>query len=163
MGSPGGMPPNPNNDGAKPTSTAVDATAASIRCAAHLLDTSAYVQYEVSYSHCSMPLLTSPRDGGRPPRAAAASTVGSASSDSDGGENSSADRRRPYVTQPDGRREAVVRRFLLADNLPHPRPGAQIFVPPRVISEQPSNAPQILGVVASVIASLTTIVIVATQ
>ncbi len=80
-----------------------------------------------------------------------------------GGYASSADRRRPYVTQPDGRREAVVRRFLLADNLPHPRPGAQIFVPPRVISEQPSNAPQILGVVASVIASLTTIVIVATQ
>jgi protein involved in polysaccharide export with SLBB domain len=80
-----------------------------------------------------------------------------------GGYASTADRRRPYVTQPDGRRQAVVRRFLLADDLPHPRPGAQVFVPPRIIQEQASNAPQILGVVASVIASLTTIVIVATQ
>ncbi len=80
-----------------------------------------------------------------------------------GGYAQQADRRRPYVTQPDGRKEAVIRRFLLADAVPKPRPGAQIFVPQRVVSEQPSNAPQILGVVASVIASLTTIVIVATQ
>jgi polysaccharide export outer membrane protein len=80
-----------------------------------------------------------------------------------GGYAQQADRRRPYVTQPDGRKDAVSRRFLLADDVPKPRPGAEIFVPQRVVSEQPSNAPAILGVVASVIASLTTIVIVATQ
>ncbi|HEU5169281.1 MAG TPA: SLBB domain-containing protein [Gemmatimonadales bacterium] len=80
-----------------------------------------------------------------------------------GGYAQQADRRRPYVTQPDGRKEGIVRRFLLADGLPKPRPGAEVFVPTRVVSDQPSNAPQILGVVASVIASLTTIVIVATQ
>jgi protein involved in polysaccharide export with SLBB domain len=80
-----------------------------------------------------------------------------------GGYSGSADRKRPYITQPDGRKETVIRRFLLADDLPRPKPGAQIFVPARIIQEQPSNAPQILGVVASVIASLTTIVIVATQ
>lgn len=80
-----------------------------------------------------------------------------------GGYAQQADRRRPYLTQPNGRKEAVARRFLLADDVPKPGPGAQIFVPQRAVSEQPSNAPQILGVVASVIASLTTIVIVATQ
>jgi protein involved in polysaccharide export with SLBB domain len=80
-----------------------------------------------------------------------------------GGYSQQADRRRPYVTQPDGQKEGVGRRFLLADDVPKPRPGADIFVPQRVVSEQPSNAPAILGVVASVIASLTTIVIVATQ
>ncbi|MGH7630813.1 MAG: SLBB domain-containing protein [Gemmatimonadales bacterium] len=80
-----------------------------------------------------------------------------------GGYSQQADRKRPYVTQPNGRKEATIRRFLLADAVPQPRPGADIFVPVRIVSEQPSNAPQILGVVASVIASLTTIVIVATQ
>jgi hypothetical protein len=67
------------------------------------------------------------------------------------------------VTQPNGRKEATIRRFLLADAVPQPRPGADIFVPVRIVSEQPSNAPAILGVVASVLASLTTIVIVTTQ
>jgi protein involved in polysaccharide export with SLBB domain len=80
-----------------------------------------------------------------------------------GGYSQQADRRRPYVTQPNGRKEATIRRFLLADAVPQPRPGADIFVPVRIVSEQPSNAPAILGVVASVLASLTTIVIVTTQ
>jgi protein involved in polysaccharide export with SLBB domain len=80
-----------------------------------------------------------------------------------GGYAGTADKKRPYVTQPDGRKEGVTRRFFLADDQPRPRPGAQIFVPARVAQEQPSNAPAILGVLASVVASLTTIVIVATQ
>ncbi|MGH7518034.1 MAG: SLBB domain-containing protein [Gemmatimonadales bacterium] len=80
-----------------------------------------------------------------------------------GGYSQQADRRRPYVTQPDGRKQATVRRFLLADDLPKPRAGADVFVPQRIVSEQPSNAPAILGVVASVLASLTTIIIVTTR
>ncbi|HET8623242.1 MAG TPA: SLBB domain-containing protein [Gemmatimonadales bacterium] len=80
-----------------------------------------------------------------------------------GGYTGNADKKRPYVTQPDGRKQGVTRRFLLADDLPQPRPGAQIFVPARTGQDQPGNAAAILGVVASVVASITTIVIVATQ
>ncbi len=80
-----------------------------------------------------------------------------------GGYAQDADHKRPYLTQPDGRKETVIRRFLLADDLPKPRPGGQIFVPARSAAEPSSNAAQILGVVASVIASLTTIVVVTTR
>jgi polysaccharide biosynthesis/export protein len=80
-----------------------------------------------------------------------------------GGYSQNADQKRAYLTQPDGRKQTVSRRFLLADDVPQPRPGGQIFVPTRPPSEPSQNAAQILGVVASVIASLTTIVVVATQ
>jgi protein involved in polysaccharide export with SLBB domain len=77
-----------------------------------------------------------------------------------GGYAQAADKKRPYITQPDGRKETVVRRFLLADDVPRPRPGARILVPERRAPEPGGNAAQVLGVIASVIASLTTIVVV---
>jgi hypothetical protein len=80
-----------------------------------------------------------------------------------GGYSENADKKRAYLTQPDGHKQSVSRRFLLADDVPEPRPGGQIFVPTRSPSEPSQNTAQILGVVASVIASLTTIVVVATQ
>jgi polysaccharide export outer membrane protein len=79
-----------------------------------------------------------------------------------GGLSRLGDRNRPYVVQPDGKVEPVRRRFLLADRNPKPRPGARVFVPARdsTVQQQPSNVPQILGTLASVVASLVTIVVV---
>jgi protein involved in polysaccharide export with SLBB domain len=77
-----------------------------------------------------------------------------------GGYSQNADKKRPYVTQPDGHKETVIRRFLLRDDQPQPRPGARIMVPERRAPEPGGNTAQVLGVVASVIASLTTIVVV---
>jgi polysaccharide biosynthesis/export protein len=77
-----------------------------------------------------------------------------------GGYAQAADKKRPYVTQPDGHKETVIRRFILSDDVPRPRPGARILVPERRAPEPGGNAAQVLGVLASVIASLTTIVVV---
>jgi protein involved in polysaccharide export with SLBB domain len=77
-----------------------------------------------------------------------------------GGYTQLGDNKRAYVTQPDGRREAVKRRAVFADAVPKPRSGAQVFVPSRRIQEQPSNVAGILSVAAQVLAALVTIVVV---
>ena len=77
-----------------------------------------------------------------------------------GGYTQLGDNRRAYVTQPDGKRETVKRRAVLADAVPKPRSGAVIFVPTRRIQEQPSNLAGILSVAAQVLAALVTIVVV---
>jgi protein involved in polysaccharide export with SLBB domain len=79
-----------------------------------------------------------------------------------GGYAQTADRKRPYVTQPNGKKESVERRFLF-DNVPKPRAGANVFVPERRIVDQPSQTPQALAILASIVASLATVIIVATQ
>ena len=77
-----------------------------------------------------------------------------------GGYTQLGDNRRAYVTQPDGKREAVKRRAVLADDVPKPRSGATVFVPSRKIQEQPSNLAGVLSVAAQVLSALVTIVVV---
>jgi protein involved in polysaccharide export with SLBB domain len=78
-----------------------------------------------------------------------------------GGYTQKSDPQHAFVTQPDGRKEAVQRRFLLADGTPHPRPGAVVVVPAREGTQPPSQLPTILGVAAQVLASLVTLIVVA--
>jgi polysaccharide export outer membrane protein len=78
-----------------------------------------------------------------------------------GGISRLGDKNRAYVTQPDGKVEPARRRFLLPDRNPHPRPGARVFVPNRDTTTPTSNTVAILGTVASIVASLVTIVVVA--
>jgi protein involved in polysaccharide export with SLBB domain len=81
-----------------------------------------------------------------------------------GGYAQTADRNRAYVTQPDGTIESVNRKFLLADDVPHPRPGAVITVPVHNPAlDKPSNVPTIIGTAAQILASLITIIVVAKQ
>jgi polysaccharide biosynthesis/export protein len=77
-----------------------------------------------------------------------------------GGYTQLGDNKRAYVTQPDGKREAVKRRVILADDVPKPKSGAVIFVPARRIQEQPSNLPGILSVAAQVLSAVVTIIVV---
>jgi hypothetical protein len=77
-----------------------------------------------------------------------------------GGYTQLGDNKRAYVTQPDGKREAVKRRAILADDVPKPKSGAVVFVPARRIQEQPSNLPGILSVAAQVLSAVVTIIVV---
>jgi polysaccharide biosynthesis/export protein len=79
-----------------------------------------------------------------------------------GGYSRLADKGRTYVTQPNGKMESVTRRFLLPDSKPRPLAGATVFVPDRD-PEDRTNFMQIFGVVAQILASAVTIVIVATR
>jgi polysaccharide biosynthesis/export protein len=78
-----------------------------------------------------------------------------------GGYAQNGDQKRPYVTQPDGKREGVKRRIILADGIPKPLPGGVVFVPLKVVQEQPSNTVAVLGTVASVLGTLVTLILVA--
>jgi polysaccharide export outer membrane protein len=77
-----------------------------------------------------------------------------------GGYSEKSDRNRAFLTQPDGKRQAVHRRFFFSDDVPRPRAGAVITVPERTGSPPSSNAGAVLGVLASVLASLTTVIVV---
>jgi protein involved in polysaccharide export with SLBB domain len=77
-----------------------------------------------------------------------------------GGYAQNGDDRRAYVTQPDGKREAVKRRAVLADHVPKPKSGAMVFVPVRRAQEQPSNLAGVLSVAAQVLSAIVTIVVV---
>ncbi|MBP2648621.1 MAG: polysaccharide export protein [Gemmatimonadetes bacterium] len=80
-----------------------------------------------------------------------------------GGYSRDADKGRAYVTQPSGKVESVHRRFLLPDGKPVPAAGATIFVPEKDKTKPSGNTLQILATAATIIASLTTIIIVAKQ
>jgi protein involved in polysaccharide export with SLBB domain len=80
-----------------------------------------------------------------------------------GGYTQTGDNDRPYVTQPNGEREGVKRRTILADRVPHPKPGAVVYVPAKVIREDRGTANAVLGTVAQVLGLLTTIIVVATR
>ena len=77
-----------------------------------------------------------------------------------GGYAVNGDRKRVYLTQPDGKKQAVKRRFFFSDDVPTPGPGAAIFVPQRKAAEGSGNTAAVLGVLASVLASLTTVIVV---
>ena len=77
-----------------------------------------------------------------------------------GGYGETGDRTRAFVTQPDGKREAVRRRFFFSDDVPTPKAGAVITVPERKAPSAPSNTGAVLGILASVLASLTTVIVV---
>jgi hypothetical protein len=82
-----------------------------------------------------------------------------------GGGRLDADLARTYVTQPNGRVDAVSRRFLLPDGQPMPRPGSVVTVPKRDRTERQdtlasrTQIASIIGTFAAVIASLATIII----
>jgi polysaccharide biosynthesis/export protein len=80
-----------------------------------------------------------------------------------GGYTQTGDNDRPYVTQPNGEREGVKRRTILADRVPHPKPGSVVYVPAKVIREDRGTANAVLGTVAQVLGLLTTIIVVATR
>ena len=80
-----------------------------------------------------------------------------------GGYTQTGDNDRPYVTQPNGEREGVKRKTILADRVPHPKPGSVVYVPAKVIREDRSTATAVLGTVAQVLGLLTTIIVVATR
>ncbi len=80
-----------------------------------------------------------------------------------GGYTQTSDNDRPYVTQPNGEREGVKRRTILADRVPHPKPGSVVYVPAKVIREDRTTATAVLGTVAQVLGLLTTIIVVATR
>ncbi len=80
-----------------------------------------------------------------------------------GGYGEKSDRGRAFLTQPDGKRQAVHRRFFFSDDVPTPRAGAVITVPERKGSPPPGNTGAVLGILASVLASLTTVIVVLKQ
>jgi protein involved in polysaccharide export with SLBB domain len=79
-----------------------------------------------------------------------------------GGYGVSGDDDHSYVTQPNGERAGVKRRTILADRVPHPAPGAVIYVPRKLVQPQ-NNLGAVLGTVAQVLGILTTIIVVATR
>lgn len=80
--------------------------------------------------------------------------------DAAGGYTQAGDNKRAYVTQPNGKREAVKRRVVFSDHVPKPQSGAVVFVPTRVAQEQPSNIAGVLSVAAQVLSALVTIIVV---
>jgi polysaccharide biosynthesis/export protein len=80
-----------------------------------------------------------------------------------GGYTQLGDTRHAYVTQPNGKREGVKRRVVLADDVPKPQAGAVIFVPAKVVQEQPSNVVGVISTVAQVLTALVTVILVAKQ
>jgi polysaccharide export outer membrane protein len=80
-----------------------------------------------------------------------------------GGYTQLSDSRHVYVTQPNGKREAVKRRVVLADDVPRPKSGAVIFVPAKRIEEQPTNIAGVISTVAQVLTALVTVILVAKQ
>ena len=70
-----------------------------------------------------------------------------------GGYTQTGDNDHPYVTQPNGEREGVKRRMVLADRVPNPDPGSGgLRARPRHPQDRsPANLPTILGTVAQVL------------
>jgi protein involved in polysaccharide export with SLBB domain len=78
-----------------------------------------------------------------------------------GGYTQAGDDDHSYVTQPNGAREGVKRRTLLADRVPRPRPGAVVFVPTRTTQAPSGNLAALLGTAAQLLGALVTIIVVA--
>jgi polysaccharide biosynthesis/export protein len=83
--------------------------------------------------------------------------------DAAGGYTQTGDRARPYVTQPNGRRQGVKRKAVFADRVPKPDAGAVVFVPTRTAQEPGSNVVGVIGTAAQVLGALVTLIVVARQ
>jgi polysaccharide export outer membrane protein len=83
--------------------------------------------------------------------------------DAAGGYTQVADTKHAYVTQPNGKRETVKRRAILADGVPKPTSGAVVFVPAKVVQEPPSNVLGTVGTLVQVFGALLTTIIVASR
>ena len=77
-----------------------------------------------------------------------------------GGVSYKGDKGRIYVQQPNGNVQAVQKRGLFfGHSKPTPEPGGLVFVPQRNMAEQ-ANTAATLAAIGTIIASLTTIVVV---
>lgn len=76
-----------------------------------------------------------------------------------GGPSRTADVKRAYVTQPNGKVEARVSRFILPDGVPEPRAGSTVFVPTRDPSDKAFDLLTSAGSIAQILASLLTLVV----
>jgi protein involved in polysaccharide export with SLBB domain len=76
-----------------------------------------------------------------------------------GGPSRKADMKRAYVTQPNGKVEATEPRFLLPDGNPQPKAGSTVFVPERDPADKPFDLLTSAGSIASILATLVTLVI----
>jgi protein involved in polysaccharide export with SLBB domain len=83
--------------------------------------------------------------------------------DAAGGYTQTSDQAHAYVTQANGAREGVKRKVVFGDKVPKPGAGAVVYVPTKIVQEQPSALPGILATAAQILGVLTTIVIVAAQ
>ncbi len=76
-----------------------------------------------------------------------------------GGASRKADVKRAYVTQPNGKVEAHENNFLLPDGIPKPLAGSTVFVPERDPGDKPFDLLSSAGSIASILATLVTLVI----
>jgi protein involved in polysaccharide export with SLBB domain len=76
-----------------------------------------------------------------------------------GGPSRKADVKRAYVTQPNGKVEARESNFLLPDGMPQPKAGSTVFVPERDPGDKPFDLLTSAGSIASILATLVTLVI----
>ncbi len=83
--------------------------------------------------------------------------------DAAGGYTQLSDSKHSYVTQANGKRQGVNRRAILPDKVPHPEPGAVVFVPAKRVQDQPSNTVGVIATIAQLMAALVTVVVVAKQ
>ena len=83
--------------------------------------------------------------------------------DAAGGYTQLSDSKHSYVTQANGKRQGVNRRAILPDKVPHPEPGAVVFVPPKRVQDQPSNTVNVIATIAQLMAALVTVIVVAKQ
>ena len=66
---------------------------------------------------------------------------------------------RAYVTQPNGKVESAQRHFLLPDGVPQPKAGSTVYVPERDPGDRPFDLLTNAGSIASILATLVTLVI----
>ena len=76
-----------------------------------------------------------------------------------GGPSRKADLGRAYVTQPNGKVETRQSHFLFPDGIPQPRAGSTVFVPERDPLDRPFDLLTSAGAIASILATLVTLVI----
>ena len=80
-----------------------------------------------------------------------------------GGYAKNGDKLRAFVTQPNGQKQSVNRKFLLPDDNPYPLPGAVVDVPVRDPAQNGTSVVALLGTAAQLLASLVTVIVVARQ
>ncbi|MGN6393590.1 MAG: SLBB domain-containing protein [Gemmatimonadales bacterium] len=80
-----------------------------------------------------------------------------------GGYTQAGDQRHAYLTQPNGERQGVRRKAVLADDVPKPLAGAVVFVPPKTAAEPGSNVLGVVATAAQVLAALATLIVVVRQ